>query len=90
MTARIHIYVSGRVQGVGFRFSTEIQARRLGLNGWARNLSDGRVEAEFEGPREALEQMLAWCRKGPAWAQVTDVESEWSQGEAAYTDFFAR
>lgn len=75
------------MQGVGFRFSTYYQAQHLGLNGWVRNLYDGRVEAEFEGPRDALERMLEWCRQGPAMSRVKHVETEWESGEPRYTEF---
>jgi len=74
--ARVHVWISGRVQGVGFRFSTVEQAQRLGLGGWVRNLGDGRVEAVFEGPAAEVGQMIAWCRRGPTGAWVSDLRSE--------------
>jgi len=70
---RVHARISGHVQGVGFRFATCEQAERLGLGGWVRNLGDGSVEAVFEGPAADVGQMLAWCRRGPSGAIVTDV-----------------
>ena len=72
---RLHVFVSGRVQGVFFRDSTRRKALELGLAGWVRNLPDGRVEAVFEGPREAIEAAHAWCRNGPPLARVEDVEA---------------
>ena len=90
MIDRLHVYIHGRVQGVGFRYATDRQARALGLAGWVRNLPDGRVEAEFEGPREALESMLAWCGQGPAMASVRSVEERWEQGEPRHTGFCPR
>jgi acylphosphatase len=69
--------VSGRVQGVGFRYSTEEVANRLGLHGWVRNLSDGRVELEAEGDRPALERLLEFLRAGPRLARVDGVAVEW-------------
>ena len=75
MNEILHVYISGRVQGVGFRQSTYDEASRLGLTGWVRNLSDGRVEAVFSGAREVQEQMLTWCRKGPTFARVDDVDA---------------
>lgn len=78
MTERLHVIVDGQVQGVGFRYATGRRARELGLNGWVRNRSDGRVEAEFEGPRHTLEEMLEWCRNGPAFARVTRVDEIWT------------
>lgn len=62
---RVHVFVSGRVQGVGFRFFTETAARNLGLTGWVRNLSDGRVEAVIEGPSDKVAALLDQMRKGP-------------------------
>ncbi len=72
--ARAHVHVSGRVQGVCFRAATCDEAERLGLAGWVRNLHDGRVEAVFEGPRDRVDEAVAWCRHGPPAAQVSRVE----------------
>jgi acylphosphatase len=68
------IVVSGRVQGVGFRFFAEAAARREGLHGWVRNLPDGRVEISAEGEAEALERFERSVRHGPAGARVDEVE----------------
>lgn len=70
------IRVTGKVQGVWYRQGTVDQARTLGLTGTARNLPDGSVLIEAEGPREALEQLLAWCRLGPPLAVVQEVTHE--------------
>jgi acylphosphatase len=70
---RVLVTISGWVQGVGFRAACQQQARRLGLAGWVRNQSDGSVEALFEGPVAAVDEMLAWCQHGPANAEVTNV-----------------
>jgi acylphosphatase len=70
---RAHVLVSGRVQGVGFRYSAAREARRRLVGGWVRNLDTGQVEAVFEGPRDAVEEMVAWCREGPPGAWVRDV-----------------
>lgn len=70
---RSHVFITGKVQGVGYRFSTQDVAQVFGLAGWVRNLPDGRVEAVFEGDRAAVEKMLAWCRKGPPNAVVEKV-----------------
>lgn len=64
----------GRVQGVFFRDSTRREASRLGLTGWVTNRADGKVEAELQGPPEALEEMVAFCRRGPGHADVRDLE----------------
>jgi len=74
MNIRIHILVSGKVQGVFFRSSTKDTAGELGISGWVRNLSDGRVEAVFEGEKDGVDKMVAWCRNGPEYARVTGIE----------------
>ncbi len=75
--ARARVLVAGRVQGVWYRASTRAEADRLGLGGWVRNLADGRVEAAFEGPRAAVEEAVAWCRRGPPGARVESCEVRW-------------
>ena len=79
--ARVHVWISGRVQGVGFRFATCEQAERLGLGGWVRNLGDGRVEAVFEGEAGTVRQMVDWCQSGPSSAGVEDVSVQNEQPE---------
>lgn len=71
---RRRVIVSGRVQGVWFRGSTEAEARAAGVCGWVRNLADGRVEAVFEGPAPAVDALVAFCRRGPRHARVEGVE----------------
>jgi acylphosphatase len=71
---RRRVIVTGRVQGVFFRGSTQEHARRRGVDGWVRNRADGSVEAAFEGHLPAVEHMLAWCRTGPDWARVEHLE----------------
>ena len=68
------VVVSGRVQGVFFRDSTEKEARSRGVNGWVRNRDDGAVEAVFEGDSEAVEALVEFCRSGPSRADVEDVD----------------
>ena len=70
---RVRVAVSGRVQGVGFRWYCRDEAQRLGVSGFVRNLPDGRLEAAFEGDPEAVDAMVDWCRTGPAWAEVASV-----------------
>ena len=68
------ITIEGKVQGVWYRASARREALRLGLTGFVRNLSDGRVYAEAEGPEAALEAFVRWCEKGPPMADVTAVK----------------
>jgi acylphosphatase len=77
--ARARVVIRGRVQGVFFRVETRERARSLGLAGWVRNNPDGTVEAVFQGERDRVDSMLAWCRRGPAAAHVEDVEVEWAE-----------
>jgi acylphosphatase len=76
-----HVFISGRVQGVGYRYATEETATLLKLNGWVTNLPDKRVEAIFEGRREVVEQMIGWCRSGPPAALVEEVQVEYIEPE---------
>ncbi|MCB9763421.1 MAG: acylphosphatase [Alphaproteobacteria bacterium] len=73
---RVHLLISGRVQGVWYRASTQREAARLGLVGWVRNLPDGRVEAVAEGPPDQLDALVDWCHEGPRDARVTGVTVE--------------
>lgn len=73
---RVRALVAGRVQGVGYRFATQLRARELGLAGWVRNLPDGRVELEAEGSQSAVEVLLDWAARGPAGASVVRLERE--------------
>jgi len=86
----VHLLIKGRVQGVWYRASACEKARELRLTGWVRNRSDGGVELEAEGPRETLEALVAWCRKGPPMARVDAVETEWGVAEGAYSSFDVR
>ena len=72
----LHCFVSGRVQGVFFRRHAKAEADALGLKGWARNLSDGRVELMVCGEAEKVNRMQAWVWKGPDAAEVSAVETE--------------
>jgi acylphosphatase len=71
---RIHAKVTGLVQGVFFRASTRDTARTLGLNGWVRNMPDGSVELEAEGPEDRISQLVIWLNQGPQYARVGNVE----------------
>lgn len=73
MAKSVRVLIRGRVQGVGFRAWTAREAGRLGLDGWVRNLSDGRVEAVFAGEDGAVSEMIRLCAKGPMFGRVDDV-----------------
>jgi acylphosphatase len=90
MRVRVHVSVSGHVQGVFFRARTQEQAERLGVSGWVRNLRDGGVEAVFEGEREKVDEMLGFCRKGPPGARVSDVEVRWEDYSGEFSGFQVR
>lgn len=76
MTTRIRAIVSGTVQGVFYRASTQNEAKKLGLTGYVRNLSDGSVELEVQGDSADVDTLLDWCRMGPPGAKVTRISSE--------------
>lgn len=71
---RVRIYVSGKVQGVYYRQNTLQKAQELGIFGWVRNLSDGRVESVMEGSKVNIDKILAWCKQGPPDAKVEEVK----------------
>jgi acylphosphatase len=84
---RIHIYVSGTVQGVYFRYNAVMKAEELGLKGWVRNLWDGRVEIVCEGTDISISQMIEWCRSGPRGAHVENLETRWEDFRGEFDDF---
>ncbi|NOX44437.1 MAG: acylphosphatase [Caldiserica bacterium] len=90
MTRRVHITVSGRVQGVFFRANTQEVAQRLGLSGYVRNLPDGRVEVVAEGAEEALRKLIEWCHEGPPLARVERVEVRWENPTGEFSGFHIR
>ena len=88
--ARARVHISGRVQGVFFRYETQALAQEIGVKGWVRNTSDGGVEALFEGEKEKVEQMLDFCRSGPAGANVMDLEVKWESYLGEFSKFNIR
>lgn len=72
---RIHVFISGRVQGVRYRETCRKKAEEIGVYGWVRNLQDGRVEAVFEGGKEKVCELVEWARKGPFFARVDALET---------------
>jgi acylphosphatase len=82
--------ITGIVQGVGYRFAFEHEARALGLSGWVRNRLDGSVEAVVAGDLQSLERIIAWARNGPALAQVKRVAVDDADCSQISSDGFKR
>jgi acylphosphatase len=87
MKGRARAVVWGRVQGVGFRQQAVGEAQRLAITGWVRNLPDGRVEVLAEGEKEAVEALVAWCRKGPRLAKVDETRISWEPHRGEFAEF---
>lgn len=84
---RAHVIISGMVQGVFFRAYTREWARELGVNGWVKNLPDGRVEAIFEGEEGRVKEIIERCKKGPPMAVVENVDVRWEEYKGEFDDF---
>jgi acylphosphatase len=82
-----HVFISGFVQGIGFRQFILRQAQDLRLTGWVRNIPDGRVEAIFQGQKEKIEEMIKLCRKGPFLADIKRVDVEWEENQTEFEGF---
>jgi acylphosphatase len=90
-SSMLRAVVHGRVQGVGFRFFVQDEAAKLGLTGYARNLSNGRsVEVVAEGPTPALDRLLASLRRGPSMSFVEKVDASWGEALGEYKEFAVR
>jgi len=87
---RVHLIVSGRVQGVSFRAYTIRTARAMGLAGWVRNLPSGEVEIVAEGAAETLDRLVQWARTGPSLARVDDLSVEHEPPTGEFSDFVLR
>ena len=90
MKKRAHVFVSGRVQGVFFRATTRDEANKRGVQGWVKNLRDGRVEAIFEGEEERVKEMIDFCHEGSSASRVEDVEFEWEEYKDEFDGFEIR
>lgn len=84
---RLHAYVAGMVQGVGFRYFTLRNAQTLKLTGWVRNLYNGEVEVMAEGPRSELESLVEMLQKGPSGSRVTGVRAQWLPATGEFYNF---
>ena len=85
--ARAHVQIVGRVQGVGFRYAVQSEARRQRVAGWVRNLDSGAVEAVFEGSRDAVDAIVRWCADGPPGAHVRECRAAWDEPPEHLADF---
>ena len=90
VAVRAKVTFKGRVQGVFFRANCTDNARNLGLSGYVRNLSNGDVEAVFEGERETVEEAIRWNKKGQPHARVTEANVEWGEATGEFNGFFRR
>ena len=84
---RVRAVISGRVQGVFFRLETKKAADRYGVFGWVKNQRVGNVGEVFEGPKENVDSMLAWCKHGPPIAKVLDVDVTWEEYKGEFNSF---
>ena len=90
MKKQLHVFWSGRVQGVGFRYTTESVGLELGLTGWVRNLPDGRVEALCEGPERSLRLFIDRMAAGPMRRYIQSAEVHWDKAAGQFDDFQVR
>ena len=87
---RAHIIITGRVQGVGYRYFTIRRAEQLGLKGWVKNLYNGVVETEVEGDKSDIKTLIEYLWQGPSLSRVTDVKVNWLNYTGEYNDFSVR
>ncbi|MCS6861485.1 MAG: acylphosphatase [Abditibacteriales bacterium] len=90
MPTRARVVISGKVQGVYFRAFVRDQARTLGVNGYVRNMLDGRVEVVMEGEQEKVERLITLCRQGPPLSRVDKVDVMWEEFQGEFTTFMVR
>lgn len=89
-TITVHVGISGRVQGVGFRDSLRLVATALDVTGWVQNCADGSVEARLQGEETAVERVIAWCHNGPPGANVRHVRADLVESAVSYIAFSRR
>jgi acylphosphatase len=85
-----HVFIHGRVQGVGFRHFIKVNAEEVGVFGWVKNLPDGRVEAIFAGPIDHIREMVNRCERGPGASRVDDIDVTVEEANGEYNDFEVR
>ena len=89
-SVRLHAQVYGRVQGVNFRYYTQLEANRWELTGWVSNRFDGSVEVVAEGEKAALQKLLTFLHRGPPSARVDRVQADWAKASGEFTRFRVR
>jgi acylphosphatase len=87
MNARIHLLISGEVQGVFFRANTRRTASEIGVTGWVRNTPDGMVEVVAEGRKPQLDRLIEFCSRGPEGARVDDIDIKWEKFRDEFSSF---
>jgi acylphosphatase len=87
---RVRILVEGRLQGINFRYYTQQQAQKLGLTGFVRHLSDGRIEIDAQGDDESIETLLAWCQEGPQSSHLKSILFRYDEPSEHTSDFIVR
>jgi acylphosphatase len=87
---RARILIEGRLQAMNFRYRTQQQAKTLGLTGFVRTLSDGRIEIEAQGEEDNVEKMLAWCQQEPQSSQIKNILYRYDEPNERYSDFNVR
>lgn len=85
-----HVFITGFVQGVGFRAYVRSKAKKLGITGWVRNLADARVEAVFQGEKENIEKLVSLCKKGPFFSRVNEIVVDWEKAGELFSEFSKR
>ena len=87
---RVHLLISGRVQGVAFRYYAQDIAQSLGIKGWVRNCWDSKVEVVMEGEEEKVKKLIGWCYRGPGSAIVEKIDIEWGKYRGEFKTFGIR
>lgn len=87
---QVHLFISGSVQGVGFRYFIKSHAKKYSVVGWVSNMPDGRLEAVFQGEESALKELVEKCRKGPFLAEVKNLELQEEEAVDSFADFEVR
>ena len=90
MNCRVHLFISGRVQGVFFRWTVKQKARKIRIRGWVKNLPDGQVEAILESEKEKAEELIEWIKKGVHLAKVDDIKIKWEDYQNEFDNFEVR